>query len=110
VIHVFIFVVAVVFIALFLMGRGKDHNADGPVLWMVELEQGKVKRFEGSFPPVGWRDVQDIAMDHAVSGTIHFRAPGAIEFSDSIAGGDQQRFRNVLARGPASHCLPSGGG
>jgi hypothetical protein len=110
VIHVFIFVVVLVFIGLFLMGRGKDHNADGPVLWMVELERGKVSRFEGSFPPVGWRDVQDIALDREISGTIHFRGPGAIAFSDSIGAGDQQRFRNVLARNPTSHCLPNGSG
>ncbi len=109
-IQLFLFVVLVVVVGLFLLGRGEDRNADGPVLWMVELEAGKVLRFEGAFPPVGWRDVQEIAQDHEVSGIIRFRGPGAIEFSDGIAGGDQQRFRNVLARGPASHCLPNGGG
>lgn len=106
----FLFVVALVMLAVLFGGRRQDAPVDGPVLWLVQLDQGKVVRFEGAFPPTGWRDVQEIALAGAVSGEIRFRGPGAIEFSDEIGAGDQQRFRNVLARVAGGACLPGAGG
>ena len=100
-------IIVVVALGIWIMTGGAERAAgQPPVRWMVQLEKGKVLRFEGAFPPVGWRDVHDIAMSRGVSGVIRFRGPGAIEFSDEIAEPERQRFRNLLNLGPGSGCIP----
>ncbi len=103
-----IVIVVVVVLGLWVMTGGAERAASGQaaVLWMVQLEAGKVLRFEGAFPPVGWRELHDIAMERGVTGIIRYRGPAAIEFSDEITPEDRQRFMNILARGPASGCIP----
>ncbi len=100
-------IVAIVGVVLWIFtGAAEASAAAAPVRWMVELEEGRVSRFEGAFPPPGWRDVHEIAQARSVTGIIRFRHAGAIDFSEGITEDDRQSFRNVLARGPASGCLP----
>ena len=100
-------IIVVVVLGLWILTGGAERAAgQAPVRWMVELEAGRSVRFEGEFPPVGWRSVQEIAVARQVTGIIRFRGPGDVEFSDSISEDDRQRFRNLLARGPSSGCIP----
>ncbi len=100
-------IVVAVTLGIWVMSGGAEKVAGtAPLRWMVKLEQGKVTRFEGDFPPVGWRDVHEIATSRALTGVIRYRGPAAVEFSDSIGPEDRQRLLNVLARGPASGCIP----
>ena len=102
-----IVIVAVVALAAWIMVGGAERAAGAPpVRWMVQLQAGRVLRFEGDFPPVGWREIHDIAVARGTSGIIRYRSAGAIEFSDEVGEDDRQRFRNVLARGPGSGCIP----
>lgn len=100
-------IVVVVALGAWIMLGGAERAAGPPaVRWMVQLEEGRVLRFEGDFPPVGWRELHDIAMARKISGIIRFRDAGSIAFSGGISEDDQQRFRNVLSRGPGSGCIP----
>lgn len=100
-------IIVVVVLGLWILSGGAERaSGQAPVRWMVELEAGRVLRFEGEFPPVGWRSVQELVLARQITGVLRVRGPGELEFSDSISEDDRQRFRNLLARGPSSGCIP----
>ncbi len=92
--------------AWILLGGAQAAVGTSSLLWMVELRDGKVQRFEGEFPPRGWRDVHDIATAGAITGAVRYRSDGTVEFTGDIEADDRQRIRNVLGRGPSSGCIP----
>jgi hypothetical protein len=102
-----VLVIVVVVVGLWVLTGGAERAAGEPaVRWLVQLEDGRALRFEGEFPPPGWRSVQEIALAQRITGIIRFRGPGMVEFSDEIGEADRQRLRNVLAQGPGSGCIP----
>ncbi|MFH1466804.1 MAG: DUF3634 family protein [Pseudomonadota bacterium] len=88
---------------IFLRG-GPAGLPSSRVRWEVRFHQGQVASFEGSFPPVGWRDVQEIAQQRGTTGSVSVRADGAVVFSEGVSESDRQRYRNVLA--PRATCGP----
>ena len=100
-------IIAVVGAAAWVMlGGAQAAIGAAPLLWMVEPRAGKVVRFEGAFPPVGWRDVHDIAMAGELTGVVSYRGDGTVRFTGDVSESDQQRIRNALVRGPGGSCIP----
>ncbi len=105
-IGVVVIISVVVAAAWLMLGGAPAALGSTPVVWAVQLRDGKVAHFEGGFPPPGWRAVFDIATESGITGVVRYRGDGSVQFTGDISGADQQRIRNVLARGSGGSCVP----